>query len=94
MYFVVYATNVLNLEKFQWAIVTAFMSLSVAIPVILAGSRMDITGRKRYFVISLLLYAPAMLIFLNASFNMLLISFFLFGLAQTLLGTSFNSSCT
>jgi DHA1 family multidrug resistance protein-like MFS transporter len=91
MYFVVYATNVLNLEKFQWAVVTAFMSLSVAIPAILAGSRMDIAGRKRYFVISLLLYAPAMLIFLNASFNMLLISFFLFGLAQTLLGTSYNS---
>jgi MFS family permease len=32
-----------------------------------------------------------MLIFLNASFNMLLISFFLFGLAQMLLGTSYNS---
>jgi MFS family permease len=91
MYFVVYATNVLNLDKFQWAIVTAFMSVSVAVPAILAGSRMDVAGRKRYLIISLLLYAPAMLIFLNASFNTLLISFFLFGLAQTLLGTSYNS---
>jgi MFS family permease len=91
MYFVVYATDVLSLDKFQWAIVTAFMSVSVAIPAILAGSRMDAAGRKSYFVISLLLYAPAMLIFLNASFNTLLISFFLFGLAQMLLGTSYNS---
>jgi MFS family permease len=91
MYFVVYATNVLSLDKFQWAIVTAFMSLSVAIPAILAGSRMDVAGRKSYFLIGLLLHAPAMLIFLNASFNTLLISFFLFGLAQMLLGTSYNS---
>jgi MFS family permease len=91
MYFVVYATNVLQLEKFQWAIVMAFMSITVAIPTILAGFRMDAVGRKRYLILSLLLYTPAMLIFLNASFNLLLVAFFLFGLGQMLQGTSYNS---
>jgi MFS family permease len=91
MYFVVYATDVLQLEKFQWAIVMAFMSITVAIPTILAGFRMDTVGRKRFLILSLLLYTPAMLIFLNASFNMLLVAFFLFGLGQTLQGTSYNS---
>ena len=91
MYFVVYATNVLQIDKFQWAIVMAFMWLSIAIPSILAGFRMDAVGRKSYFIIGLLLYTPAMLIFLNASFSMLLISFFLFGMGQMLQGTSYNS---
>jgi MFS family permease len=91
MYFVVYATNVLQVDKFQWAVVMAFMWLSIAIPSILAGFRMDAVGRKSYFIIGLLLYTPAMLIFLNASFTMLLISFFLFGMGQMLQGTSYNS---
>jgi MFS family permease len=91
MFFVVYATSVLRIDNFQWAVVMAFMSVSVAIPAILAGFRMDVVGRKRYFILSFLLYIPAMLIFLNANFIMLLASFFLFGLAQMLLGTSFNS---
>jgi MFS family permease len=91
MYFVVYATNVLHVQKFQWAIVMAFMAASVAIPTILAGFRMDAVGRKHFFVFSLLLYAPAMIIFVNASFNLLLAAFFLFGLGQMLQGTSYNS---
>jgi len=91
MYFVVYATSILHLDKFQWAVVMAFMSLSAAIPAVLAGFRMDAVGRKRYMILSYLLYVPAMLIFLNANFTMLLASFFLFGLAQMLQGTSYNS---
>jgi DHA1 family multidrug resistance protein-like MFS transporter len=91
MYFVVYATDVLQVDKFQWAIVTAFMYVSIAIPSILAGFRMDSVGRRRFFIISLLFNTPAMLIFLNANFTMLLIAFFLFGMGQMLLGTSYNS---
>ena len=91
MYFVVYATNVLHVEKFQWAIVMAFMAVSAAVPAILAGFRMDATGRKRFLILSFLLYTPAMLLFLNASFNLLLVAFFLFGLGQMLQGTSYNS---
>jgi DHA1 family multidrug resistance protein-like MFS transporter len=91
MYFVVYATDILNLQRFQWAIVMAFMALSISIPSILAGFRMDAVGRKRFLALGLLLYVPAMLIFINASFNTLLAAFFLFGLGQTLQGTSYNS---
>jgi MFS family permease len=90
-YFVVYATDVLHVEKFSWAIVMAFMSLSVSIPAILAGFRMDAVGRRRYLIIGSVLYTPAMLIFINANFFTLLIAFFFFGLAQMLQGTSYNS---
>lgn len=91
IFFVLYATDVLQVTKFQWAIVLAFMYMSSAIPAIFAGLRMDATGRRRYYLLSFLLYVPAMLIFLRANFALLLVTFFLFGLAQVLQATSYNS---
>jgi MFS family permease len=91
IFFVLYATDVLQVTKFQWAIVLAFMYMSSAIPAIFAGLRMDATGRRRYYLLSFLLYVPAMLIFLRANFGLLLVTFFLFGLAQVLQQTSYNS---
>lgn len=91
IYFVIYATGVLGISTFQWAIVMAFMYLSSAIPVMLAGLRMDVAGRKRYYLLSFVLYVPAMLLFLRANFGLLLVAFFLFGLGQMLQQTSYNS---
>ncbi len=90
-YFVVYALEVLEIEKFQWAIVMAFMSMSVAIPTIVAGLKMDKGGRKRFLILGYLCYVPAMLIFVFANFYMLLAAFFFFGLGQMLQGTSYQS---
>jgi DHA1 family multidrug resistance protein-like MFS transporter len=83
-YFVVYATSVLNITESQWALVIAFMYLTIAIPVILAGLSMDIFGRKRFLIIGYLLYVPGMILFVNADFNMLLLAFFFYGLGNTL----------
>lgn len=91
LYFVVYATIHLGIQQFEWAIVMAFMSFSIAIPSILAGLKMDKSDRKFFLVLGFLLYIPAMLLFLNADFNTLLISFFFFGLGQTLQFTSYQS---
>jgi MFS family permease len=89
VYFVVYATSVLKMTEAQWAIVMAFMYLSIAVPVLLAGLRMDVVGRKRYLVLGILLYIPGMLLFLGADFYMLLLAFFFFGLGNMLQGNSF-----
>jgi DHA1 family multidrug resistance protein-like MFS transporter len=83
-YFVVYATSVLGVTESQWAFVMAFMYLSVAIPGIIAGLSMDVKGRKIFLILGYLLYAPGMLLFVNADFNMLLLAFFLYGLGNTL----------
>jgi MFS family permease len=92
MYFVLYATeDVLGIARFQWAIVMAFMSLTVAIPTIIAGLRMDEVGRKRFLIIGYLCYIPAMLIFIFANFYLLLVAFFFFGLGQMLQGSSYQS---
>jgi MFS family permease len=91
VYFVVYATSFLHVSFFQWALVMAFMAVSILIPSILAGMRMDVTGRKKFLILGFLLVFPAMLIFLSASFYTLLVCVFLFGLAQMLMGTAYTS---
>jgi DHA1 family tetracycline resistance protein-like MFS transporter len=89
LYFVLYATQVLKITASQWAIVMAFMYLSTAIPVILAGLRMDRVGRKRFLILGYLLHVPAMLLFVVADFNLLVVAIALFGLGHTL---AMNSS--
>jgi len=84
LYFVLYATQVLRVTESQWALVMAFMYLVIALPVILVGLRMDAVGRKRYLVIGYLLHLPAMLLFVTADFNLLLLAFALFGLGHML----------
>ena len=81
-YFVVYATSILKITLQQWAIVTTFRYLSIAIPGILAGLGMDIIGRKRFLILGYLLYVPGMLLFINADFNRLVLAFFFFGLGN------------
>jgi len=96
-YFVVYALEALGIAKFQWAIVMAFMSLSAAIPAIVAGLRMDKAGRKHFLVLGYLCYLPAMAIFVSATFfteyafYILLGAFFFFGLGQVLTSSSYQS---
>jgi MFS family permease len=84
MYFVVYATKVLSMTLDQWALITAFRYLSIAIPGIIAGFSMDTFGRKRFLILGYLLFIPGMLLFINADFNMLLLSLFFFGLGNLL----------
>ena len=83
-YFVVYATSVLNVTESQWALVMAFMYLTVAVPGIIAGFSMDAFGRKRFLILGYLLYIPGMVLFVNADFNMLLLAFFFYGLGNLL----------
>jgi MFS family permease len=89
-YFVVYATSILNITESQWAFVMAFMYLSVAVPGIVAGLKMDTEGRKIFLILGYMLYAPGMLLFVTADFNMLLLAFFLYGLGNTLQLTSYQ----
>jgi DHA1 family multidrug resistance protein-like MFS transporter len=89
-YFVVYATSVLSITESQWALVMAFMYLTVAIPGILAGLSMDIIGRKRFLILGYLLYIPGMILFVNADFNLLLLAFFLYGLGNMLQQNSYQ----
>ena len=84
IFFVIYATDVLKITGAEYAIVMALMYLSIAIPAVLAGFRMDIRGRKSFLILGYLLYIPAMLLFVVADFYLLLLAFFLYGLGNLL----------
>ncbi len=84
IFLVLYATETLKITGSQYAVAAAFMAVGPVLPVLLAGLRMDIAGRKRYLLMGYLLYIPAMLLFIGADFPMLLVSFFLLGLANIL----------
>jgi MFS family permease len=89
-YFVVYATSVLAITEAQWAIVIAFMYLTIAVPGIAAGLSMDAFGRKRFLIIGYLLFIPGMVLFVNADFNMLLLAFFFYGLGNLMQQNSYT----
>jgi MFS family permease len=89
-YFVIYATEVLGIGNFQWALVMAFMSISVAVPTIVAGLRMDKIGRKSFLIAAYICYIPAMVIFTFANFYTMLLAFFFFGLGQLLQSSSYQ----
>jgi DHA1 family tetracycline resistance protein-like MFS transporter len=89
-YFVVYATSVLKITEAQWAIVMVFMYLSIAVPILLAGLRMDVVGRKRYLILGYLLYVPGMVLFVTADFYLALLAFFFYGLGNMLQMNSYQ----
>jgi MFS family permease len=89
-YFVVYATSVLKISEAQWAIVQVFMYLSIAIPILLAGLKMDTVGRKRFLILGYLLYVPAMILFVVADFYLSLLAFFFYGLGNMLQVNSYQ----
>jgi DHA1 family tetracycline resistance protein-like MFS transporter len=84
IFLVLYATETLKITGSQYAIAAAMMALGPMLPLLFAGFRMDMTGRKRYLLLGYLLYVPAMLLFVRANFYMLLVSFFLLGFANIL----------
>jgi MFS family permease len=84
IFFVIYATNVLKITGSQYAIALAFSFLGITIPALIAGFKMDATGRKRFLILGYLLYIPAMLLFVVADFYVLLLAFFLFFLGNML----------
>jgi MFS family permease len=84
IFLVLYATETLKISGSQYAVAAAFMAVGPVLPVLLAGLRMDVAGRKRYLLLGYLLYIPAMLLFISANFPLLLASFFILGLANIL----------
>ena len=90
-YFIIYATENLKITNFQWALLMALMSLTVAVPSVIAGLRMDKFGRKNYLIASYLCNAPAMILFVFGNFYLLVLAFFFFGLGQVLQSSSYQA---
>ncbi|MCW4006007.1 MAG: MFS transporter [Candidatus Bathyarchaeota archaeon] len=89
IYFVLYVTEHLGLSAFDYSLAMTIMNLSLVLPALLAGLKIDGIGRKRFLVLGYALHVPAMLLFVVSDFYLLLVAFFLFGLGNML---RFNTS--
>lgn len=83
-YFVLYATEILGVKEFQWAILMTWLTAVMILGALPAGKLVDKYGRAKSLLLSWLVYFPFPLLFLYGHLHMLYIGFFLFGASNAL----------
>jgi len=93
LYFSVYAVegkdSALHISQTDWALVNTALFLSMILVAVPIGKVIDRYGRKIPFMLSFLLFAPAVLMFVYADLFRLFLVFPLMGVAQILFFSSF-----
>ncbi len=90
-YLVVYATETLGVEEFNWAILMMWLSGCTLFSALPFGKLSDIIGRKRPFVVSWVLLALFPLLFLIGDLQALFAAFLLFGLSNSLFVSTYQA---
>jgi len=83
-YLVVYATKILSISGFGWALVAISLVGTRTLSALPTGKIIDRIGRKRPLLISPLLLLPAILLFAYGDFQRLLASSLLMGVGQSM----------
>ncbi len=82
-----YATEVLKIKEFEWAVLMSWfsaVSLFLALP---CGKIIDKIGKRKPLLMAWLLFLPSMTIFVYGNLNLLFVCFLFLGLASTLVFT-------
>ncbi|HVO36767.1 MAG TPA: MFS transporter, partial [Candidatus Acidoferrum sp.] len=90
-YFVVYATDVLHIKEFTWAIIMAIYSASMILAALPSGKLSDKIGRKKPALISWVLLAFFAPLFLLGGVYALTIGFLCFGVSNALFASAYQS---
>jgi len=90
-YLVVYATKILGIEEFHWAILMMWLSSCTLFSALPFGKLSDIIGRKKPFVISWVFLALFPLLFLIGNLQALFAGFLLFGLSNSLFVSTYQA---
>lgn len=83
-YFVLYATEFLNVKEFEWAILMTWLTAVMIFTALPCGKLVDKYGRAKPLLASWLVYAPFPLFFLFGDIFLLYFGFFLFGVSNAL----------
>ncbi len=83
-YFVLYATQILGVQEFEWAILMAWLTFIMVLGALPCGKLVDRYGRTKPLLISWLVYIPFPLLFIYGNLPMLYLGFFLFGISNAL----------
>jgi MFS family permease len=87
-FFVIYATEVLQIEKFNWSIILTTLFITMILVSLPIGKLIDKIGRKKPLIASYILMIPAILLFVYGDLTRLFIAFPLIGGAQLLFFSS------
>lgn len=88
---VVYATKTLGISEVTWSLLLTFLFIAMIISALPSGKFIDKIGRKIPLLLSYVLMAPAILLFLFGDFLRLLIALIMIGLSQVLVMSSYGS---
>lgn len=90
-YLIVYATKVLHIEGFNWAILMMWFTGSMILAALPSGKLSDKIGRKKPLFVSWVLLAAFPLLFLLGGLYMLFVAFLLYGVSNALFGAAYQA---
>jgi len=90
-YLVVYATRVLHIGAFNWAILMMWLTGSMIFSALPSGKLADRVGRKNPLFVSWLFLAFFPLLFLWGDLRILFVAFLLFGISNALFGAAYQA---
>jgi len=90
-YWVVYATRILHIKEFEWAIMMTWLTLTMILFALPSGKLTDKIGRKKPLLVSWLVLAPFGWLFLNGTQPTLFIAFLCFGVSNALFMASYSA---
>jgi MFS family permease len=90
-YQVVYATKILGIEEFNWALILMWYSASMILLALPSGKLVDKIGRKRPAVVSWVLLGLFPMFFLAGGFYILFVAYLFFGASNTLFAAAYQA---
>jgi MFS family permease len=90
-YFVLYATQILGVKGFEWAVLMTWLTAVMILIALPSGKLVDKYGRTKFLLISWLLYVPFPLMFIYGNLSMLYIGFFLWGASNALFEPAYSA---
>jgi MFS family permease len=91
LFTVIYATKVLLIDEVVWAVIIAIVPITTIILAIPVGKLVDKIRRKIPILISLLIFALAMWVFVNGDLTKVVVSLILLGAGNVMLNASFGA---
>jgi MFS family permease len=90
-YQVVYATKILHIEEFNWALIMMWYSASMIFLALPSGKLVDKIGRKKPALVSWVLLALFPLFFLMGGIYLLLFAYLFFGASNALFAAAYQA---
>jgi MFS family permease len=90
-YLVVYATEILHINGFNWALLMTWFTASMILLSLPCGKLTDKTGRKMPLAVSWVCLALFPLLFLLGDLRILFVAYFMFGISNALFAAAYQA---